>query len=827
MDKQTRIAELEQQVKRLQDEVARLRSGAAPEPSSEEGGLAHWVDDMRAGVGRALSGDSGLETRVGGVWLGRAAVLLMMTTIALGAVTGAQQGALAPGYRALIGYALCVAAIVYGLLGRNREDRFAMTLLGAGLAGTYYVTYALFFVEAMALWKSPWAATLTLTACLALLTGILHWRKSQTAAGIALFLVYYTVMAGCATSGRQEDLVYALAACAILSLATFWFHAAHRWMGVTWGALLATYATYLLFFHTKPAALLIEPRPYFWITSALLSLYFVMFSLAAVVDARRRGAYRRSPALLSLANTIIYATLMWEPVNATFENYVWAFRLGLTVFLGLMGILAETAGPDRNRLYQVLLAQCFVFLALTLESVLSGEELMTSLAAVCLVLALAYARRGVVLFKAVNVALLAGVTAYALFAPRTAVMLAWGPYTAPKAWVYYGSVVAALALTAAAYERIVRRPRPEQRRRSGHWFLADTLIDLPGTAMSMLHAAAAAFILMGLTLSDRGDDPALPYILGAQAAVLVIAGLLLRTPQLCAASMVLLVAAHGAYHFLLFIALPGFEDQASYVLYTALLALMTFVGAHFWEQFLERMPGPRTWDHHSAVAIPYLLGTALCAALIARALNWIYAPLAYNILGAALVLGGLVFMRTGVKASGVLLQAIGTAYFYLQIRVYRDALSDPSDFPLYVVLLLVTYLCAERLIHLMRGQGGHPAYFEDALRTILAAAMAAVGVAALGVWAPPAYLTLCLVAHGFATLFLGAVFREARYRWAALCVFAIAVVRAYRFDLTKLPPLLQIASFAGLTLGLLAVSWAYSRRRLRLTGRNGNTSRRG
>jgi uncharacterized membrane protein len=92
---------------------------------------------------------------------------------------------------------------------------------------------------------------------------------------------------------------------------------------------------------------------------------------------------------------------------------------------------------------------------------------------------------------------------------------------------------------------------------------------------------------------------------------------------------------------------------------------------------------------------------------------------------------------------------------------------------------------------------------------------AALGLVGSLTWAPPEQLTLYWLGHAVAGMALGVAFREGRYRWAALAVYFVAIVRAYSYDLTELSPLYQFLSFAALCVPLLVISWGYSYYRLR------------
>ena len=64
---------------------------------------------------------------------------------------------------------------------------------------------------------------------------------------------------------------------------------------------------------------------------------------------------------------------------------------------------------------------------------------------------------------------------------------------------------------------------------------------------------------MAITILDLGDTPSLPYVLAAEGVLMALVGLLLRTPQIEVASVLLIVASHVTYHVFLIARKDQFE----------------------------------------------------------------------------------------------------------------------------------------------------------------------------------------------------------------------------------------------------------------------------
>ncbi len=820
MEANQRIEELERQVKELTHMVRALvterHPSAEPKKAQSREPQRHTLPhDMHRNVDRILGGEAGdtLETRIGGIWLSRVTMVLLMTAIVLGARVTLYSEVMGPVQKLVLVYAASIGAIVYGIGWRNSPSLFPQTLLGAGLAGVYFATYAAFFVEGMQVASSHTLAFPLLFACLVLLVGVAHWRRSQTVAGISIFLVYYTVVASCMGGHSSENVYYALGTIAMLAVAALWFHAAHRWMLFTWAALIATHGVYLYFFLAKPAGLDMPAREYFWVANGFLTVCYAMFSCACILDARKTGEYRRGVAPMSGTNSFIFLVLVWISVRQNYVEYEWLFRLGLATGMLGFAMLAETFGPRRNYLFQIYMAKTVVMFTLALQAYLSGEMLMVAMAIECLAMAFSYKRSGTVIFKAMGLVLLAIAFVGCLAHVKTpgGIMLA-GVLLRANWFCCAGSAVA-LIFVSWYYEHFVRPVLPEHRTVRGQWFLAESFLDVRSPTAAMLHSAAAALILLTITILDRSSAPELPYVLAAEGVAMGVAGFVLRTPQVEIGGVLLLVASHVCYHVFLAMGIPGFEQQPNYALYTVLVALFTYLGAYFWERYLRRFQGGRPWEHDVVAALPYLAATFMLTTLVARRFAGMPAPLVQNALGIVLLLVGVLTRYPGVKASGFLALGIGACSVYMGFYVSHESFVQDPNFLFYFPLILASYVVGERLFVVLQRQERLPSKIEDVLRSALVGVAAVMGVFGFSLYARPEYLTLHWLALATCGVAFGALFGESRYRWAALALFAVAIVRAYAVDLRKMQPVYQFLSFAGLSLSLLVISWVYSRYR--------------
>lgn len=822
MDPSKRVEELEAQVQALNAQVQELlaRHDATeedpPEEASTELAASPLVGQVRAQVERVIgaNSDDSIEAHIGAVWLSRLAMVVTMTFLVLGARFTVGTDALGNVQKVAAGYGVTLLFVLFALWQRKRADAFTQALLGCGLAALYFTTYAAFFVQEMRLLDQPWIGTGILAACLGVLGWSAHRWKSQTVAGIGLFLAYYTILLSGALAPSIETLTYGLVTCATLALVALLLHLVHQWLFLSWGALIATHGTYLYFFWSKPHGLDIPDNDYFWISNGFLTLCYVLFSLIAILDARKRGEYRRFVAPLAGFNSLVYFCATYWSIRDAYPNDEWSFRLAFACVLAAFALLAETTGPRRNYLFQIFIAKAVIMLTLAIQSYLSNETLLVAFAIECIGLAISYRRSGVVVFKVMGLALATLTFALCLLSVKMAGTVEIRGYVVQANWFNAIGVSIAFTFLAFLYERFIGRMQPEQRTLSGQWFLADSWLDITGGLAALFHAAAAAIILLTFTILEGGEDVALPYILAAEASIMAAVGLLLFTPQIEIACVLLLVAAHVCYHVFLWLPQPGFELQENYTTYTLAMAGLTYVGAHAFERYLNRFRfGPRDLDHHLLAAFPYLAGTFLILTLVSRETDVLYLPPVCAALGLALLLLGVLTRYTGVVASSIMAMLACGVHFYIHLYNSSAPLARQPEFLPFLGLMLATFAINERLLFAAERTRRLPQNFSSISRTIYVAATAIFGLLGLHAWSQDRdVLVFYLLGHGLITLALGAIFSESRYRWAGLFLFVAAIGWAF-LHFEDLAPLFQLLTFGASAAVLLLVSWGYSQYR--------------
>ncbi|MBI1318145.1 MAG: DUF2339 domain-containing protein [Candidatus Hydrogenedens sp.] len=821
-----------QRIAELQAEVTRLKQALARTPGDREDGSG-LLHDWSERVDRAFRGDSedSLERRVGGVWLSRVAAVLTMTAAGIGARAAYEADellgfTLGPWEKAGIGYLLALVFVAYGWFARHRAVRgrstvyealFAEAILGCGLAGIYFVTFAAAFIEPMRLFPNPVWALGPLAACVLLLAGVSHSQRSPTVAGIGFFLAYYTVVFAAALEPTFEGLLYALLTSTVLAAVTLAFHIAHRWMPLSWAAMAASYLAYVWLFAWNAASGLIAPELLFWLSQGFLGLNYLLFAITAIADSRRSSAATISAYRMAMANFLFFILLAWRAVEQAFPGQaVWLFT-GVAAINAAFAVACVPRSSQRG----LFALKAAALAAAAMASYFPRDLLLWGLPLEAVVLLLLYKRqhnRHLLQLSVLLSVITVLVAAMSLNLPghRT-----FAGYEIASSMLGLWGASMMFAVLAALYEHSVPRlrPAPPMRRRKGDRIKPAFQLRPAGTAV--LHAAATAFLLMSYGILHWGGDPLLPFILTLMAAGGALVGFMLRTPQIEVGAVLLLGAAHVCFHIFYWAPVAGFVDHPWFDVGAGLLAAITFGAARAWERYLVRIQrhaqqkgAEENWtadlEHQMIAALPYVGATFILTTLTDHLLPAPYLPGVQGAIGVAFVLVGYRYDLNGIKASGVFATAAATLSFYTQVYATPEFVANRPLFVAAMAGYLAAMTLAERLVAFLESREANPSRIEDVLRSSMVAVLMTMGALGLFEVAPSLLLPVALLGFGALLMIVGFFFHESRYRWASLAVFAASVGAAFvGLDFNHISSFL---SFAAAAIVLLGVSWLYTRR---------------
>lgn len=791
------VNSLRQQVRRLERERKHLLAGSDAPPAS----LPEITEAGQFTAG-ADGANPALETRVGVEWLTRTAAFLLLTAATIGAVRTLYSPDLTSLNKLGILYTVSLVALMYGVVGRRTDGLLPKVALGGGLAGAYFATYALFFVDAVAVIPNRQWALPALLAALAFMGWILAWRRSQTAASIALFLVYYTMIASAAEATDTQRLYYAFGAGAICSAMALWFMAAHRWYLVSWLSFFAVYGTHLYFFWPRITANAEQNLVLFWSSVGFLTLCYTLLAAGGTIEARAGMVTARSTVALALANTLTYSILTTRALASVHEPRLWLFPAGLMIVLFGLAWFAETSGPSTNLLYQVYLAMAVVCAAAAIAMFFDGGAVWMAFAALCLGLAVVHNATGIVIIKLLNICLLAIAGVGAMGAHRYTRHYTlpndWGVVS--EGWLCLAVVASLFSVTAWYYHAVVEARPAAERRRSGHWFLADTSYNLPATSVAMIHGVGAACVLCFGVIMLTDDRAMLPLVLTMGSVLLAAAGAFTNVPQVAAAAIGPLIAAQVTWYFNAVWSAEGPVDGRLSVGIAAFIATYGIAACLLWERYIKQDRRGPHWEYAVVAGVPF----ALCGIFIVSAVAHFMVPDAAPFVAVGIATAAAI-ASTAVQPS--MMRIVGPSMVAmiaaLQLAAYRSGVpsSETAMQAMYQAIALVAAaLIIERILALRKLAGA-----IDVSRLVMLGTAGVIGLAVLERYAPPELRIAGWIAMTVAALLTGVILPEAYYRLLALGLIAATSVRAF----TGTGPW-QARTFALLGTIVLAVSWYYS-----------------
>ena len=721
------------------------------------------------------------EVRLGTYWLPRIGMAVLLTGIVF-LVTWSYHY-LSLGHKVAMGYLWCLVLGGLGLWLEKKMPQFARVLQAGSMALAYFVTYAAHFVDAFRVIQSPGLALTLLTLVVVVIVGVAQQRQSAGLAGMALFFGYYTsVISGVTT--------FTLASNAVLVVAALFFLARNRWVHISYGAVLATYLTYTIWVwklnRFGDLERLVFNSAYlgesdFCLRAAFLSLYWLLFTIGAMIVRREVLAPAERNGLFALNNAyffFLFTLLMYH----AHPQVQWAFQFYFGGALLITSAIAWRRFQPERLLMDTLFVQ-----------------------------GLAVATLGVIgYFKGVHlVAALALESAFVLWLARTmrsrwvawigratfgwAAMYAWSEYPEWDTAMLWGAVfTAAIGFFCAQLER----RRLEEARHPAPWYSA-LYFALVSTALAMVAA------------NQHFSVERLPWAWVILAILCALIGGALRTREIFWASQLPLIWGNISFY-----AAKSNGDIWPLWQSIALIAVTFGFGVYVWRCARQSGPPADGLLTASNLLLPYaIVGTAVLAVV-----TYDHCPGRWQLM--AFAMETLAFVVTGLAASevtfgwaSVATLIVGSIVYFLRGRQSYDLGGVGWS---NAILALGLFTLAERTL---RGRGHRLGRSEGEVgggRAIIVGFITAVSIVALDRLVGHAYLTVGWAVCGFALLALGFAFKERLYRIGGLVVLALSLARAILYDLNNLETLYRILSFIGLGAILLVLAFLYTRNREKL-----------
>jgi len=718
------------------------------------------------------------EVRLGTYWLPRIGIAALLTGMVFFAAYITPR--LTVPQKVAVGYLVCVVLGGLGLWLEKRMPQFARILQAGSLALTYFVTYAAHFVEAFRVIHSP-ALALTLLALVVIaIVGVAQERQSATLGGMALFFGYYTSVVSGVTG-------FTLASNAVLALAALFFLARNRWVHISYGAVLATYLTYMIWVwqlnrwgeldHLLWGSGYLAPEA-FRLRAAFLSLYWLLFAVGGLILARDSLASAERSGLLTL-NNLFFFLLFTLLMRHAYPESQWQFQFCFGGALLIASAIAYQRFQPERLTMDVLFLQGLAVATLGVISYFKGATLIGALA-VESALVLVLSRH-----------MVSGWVAWiARAAFAVAALYAWGKLPDWSERMIYG--VAFASAMGFVCARLEKRPAT-----------ADKL--LPFNPSSLYFALVSTVLAMGAAW-QYFDADARPWAWIAGAVLIALIGGALRTREIGWSAHLPLVWANAAFYSAKFNDEPWPLAQA-----LALVAVTLGFGVFLRRRTvgaaaLER--SPEAAAPSAIVFVPYAF-VATVAAVVATVDHaperWLLSVLAVETF-LLILAAGTVGEGTYAVLSLIPL-ATGT------IDYLAGSKASPGSWWANA-LVAVVLLCIAQRVAKTRGDAFRLSKeLQRLIPAMIVVAITALAVVTLRRLVAREFLTASWSVCGFALLALGFAAKERSYRVAGLIVLGLSLGRALLYDLARLEVVYRILSFIGLGVILLVLAFLYTKNR--------------
>jgi hypothetical protein len=263
-------------------------------------------------------GDQEWEAMVGGNWLNKAGVLLLVIGLAL--LLGYEFARVGPFGRVAIGLGSSLTLLIAGILIERKPVYaiFARGLIGGGWAALYFTTYAMHAIDAAKVIENAYIATLLLLAvALGMILHSLRYR-SQTVSGLAYFIAF-------ATLALSESTPFSVASLIPLTASLLFLAYRFEWTRMAVFGVVATYATCA----SRP-----DTGAPLASTQALFGMCWLLFEAFDLMHLRRRVRGFTVESLLLPLNTLGFLGLSlvkWD--RSAHQNLYLALAAGGALYL--------------------------------------------------------------------------------------------------------------------------------------------------------------------------------------------------------------------------------------------------------------------------------------------------------------------------------------------------------------------------------------------------------------------------------------------------------------------------------------------------------------
>lgn len=305
-----------------------------------------------------------LEFKIGGIWLNRIAIVLIVFGVAFFLKYAFDNNWVSPTVRVLIGVVFGVAFLVGGELFQNkRYSIFAQGLTGGGIAVLYFSIFAGYYFFSN-LNVIPQTLAMVLMILITAASVILALRYDSKA--IAFLGLLGGMLTPFLLSTGDNNYLALYIYIFILNIGILLVSYYKKWTAVSNTSFIITelilLITLVLYFK--------DIRQMFFISEGFFTLFFILYLIIPLIySARKLEKLTAGQIGLITANIIFYTFISLTIFGTVYPDYIGYFALSVAILLGVIGYWFREANPSEKNALVMLFGSAisFITLAIPLE----------------------------------------------------------------------------------------------------------------------------------------------------------------------------------------------------------------------------------------------------------------------------------------------------------------------------------------------------------------------------------------------------------------------------------------------------------------------------
>jgi hypothetical protein len=288
-----------------------------------------------------------LESRLGGYWFARLGIVSLVTGVALLVAHGFDD--IPAALKAALGYVASGTLMWCGHRMQRRFVAFGQILFAGGLGVAYFTSYALHHVPSIQLIASPGVGLALLAVNVAAIVAVAQVKRSETVAGVALFLGLHTGMV-------SEVGQFTLLSSCLLAAGAGFFLVRNRWVVVPLSTMIAVYSTHAGWMLGNPlgsGAGIVHTNDHLATSLGFVGIYFGTFALALAISTRQLSD--RARAAFAAINWTATAALASYEFHHHDRSGLEGWFAGLAA-ASLIGAVVAIRRHGRDRSFHMQLA---------------------------------------------------------------------------------------------------------------------------------------------------------------------------------------------------------------------------------------------------------------------------------------------------------------------------------------------------------------------------------------------------------------------------------------------------------------------------------------